>query len=195
MKSHGVMRSLSYITGRPRAYFGRLPPRIGTRLPSVIDEIIAEEFASLDLELRWLDEDADPRVTEAALEGRVKLGALTLNEMRGALGLDPFDAAVDRPMVLTATATCRSRRERHRHHHQRDENPTAPSSVAAQQRAGSNPATMHLWTNTVPISRACQRGIPTAGGGRVMVHRILRGRAQRNQKFANKEASRLLVGK
>jgi hypothetical protein len=39
-----------------------------------------------------------------ALEGRVKLGALTLNEMRGALGLDPFqNAAADRPMVLTAT--------------------------------------------------------------------------------------------
>jgi hypothetical protein len=68
----------------------------------LIDEIIAEEFSSPDLELHWLDEDADPRATEAALEGRVKLGALTLNEMRGALGLDPFDnAAADRPMVLT----------------------------------------------------------------------------------------------
>jgi hypothetical protein len=70
----------------------------------LIDEIIAEEFSSPDLELHWLDEDADPRATEAALEGRVKLGALTLNEMRGALGLDPFDnAAADRPMVLTPT--------------------------------------------------------------------------------------------
>ena len=38
------------------------------------------------------------------LEGRVKLGAVTLNEMREALGLDPFaNAAADRPMVLTAT--------------------------------------------------------------------------------------------
>ena len=50
----------------------------------LVDEIIAEEFSSPDLELHWLDEDADPRATEAALEGRVKLGALTLNEMRGA---------------------------------------------------------------------------------------------------------------
>ena len=50
----------------------------------LIDEIIAEEFSSPDLELHWLDEDADPRATDAALEGRVKLGALTLNEMRGA---------------------------------------------------------------------------------------------------------------
>ena len=68
----------------------------------MIDEIVAEEFASPDLELHWLDEDeGDP---ETVLEGRLKVGALTLNEMRDALGLDPFDiAAADRPMVLTAT--------------------------------------------------------------------------------------------
>ena len=68
----------------------------------LVDEIVAEEFASPDLELHWLDEDeGDP---ETVLEGRVKLGAVTLNEMRDALGLDPYDnAAADRPMVLTAT--------------------------------------------------------------------------------------------
>jgi hypothetical protein len=68
----------------------------------LIDEILAEELASPDLELHWLDEDeGDP---ETVLEGRLKVGALTLNEMRDALGLDPFDnAAADRPMVLTAT--------------------------------------------------------------------------------------------
>jgi hypothetical protein len=68
----------------------------------LIDEIVTEEFASPDLELHWLDEDeGDP---ETVLEGRLKVGALTLNEMRDALGLDPFDnAAADRPMVLTAT--------------------------------------------------------------------------------------------
>ena len=55
----------------------------------MIDEIVAEEFASPDLELHWLDEDeGDP---ETVLEGRLKVGALTLNEMRDALGLDPFD--------------------------------------------------------------------------------------------------------
>ncbi len=71
----------------------------------LIDEIIADEFASPDLELAWLDEDeADPKGMEAVLEGRVKLGAVTLNEMRDALGLDPYaNAAADRPMVLTAT--------------------------------------------------------------------------------------------
>ena len=68
----------------------------------LIDEIVAEEFASPDLELHWLDEDeGDP---ETVLEGRLKSARLTLNEMRDALGLDPFDnAAADHPMVLTAT--------------------------------------------------------------------------------------------
>src|SRR5580658_2222465 len=68
----------------------------------LIDEILADEFGSPDLELAWLDEDdGEP---ETVLEGRLKVGALTLNEMRDALGLDPYDnAAADRPMVLTAT--------------------------------------------------------------------------------------------
>ena len=71
----------------------------------LIDEIIVEEFSSPDLELHWLDEDDnDSGKAEAALESRVKLGAVTLNEMRDSLGLDPYaNAAADRPMVLTAT--------------------------------------------------------------------------------------------
>jgi hypothetical protein len=68
----------------------------------LVDEIIAEEFASPDLELVWLDEDTDAAQAEAQLEARVKLGAVTLNEMRDSLGLDPYaNAAADRPMVLT----------------------------------------------------------------------------------------------
>jgi hypothetical protein len=70
----------------------------------LVDEIIAEEFASPDLKLVWLDEDIDAAQAEEHLESRVKLGALTLNELRDSLGLDPFaNAAADRPMVLTAT--------------------------------------------------------------------------------------------
>ncbi len=70
----------------------------------LVDEIISEEFSSPDLELHWLDEDADAAGLEASLEGRVKLGAVTLNEMRDHLGLDPYaNAAADRPMVLTPT--------------------------------------------------------------------------------------------
>ena len=65
----------------------------------LIDEIIADEFSSPDLELAWLDEDeGDPKGLEAVLEGRVKIGAVTLNEMRDCLGLDPYaNAAADRP--------------------------------------------------------------------------------------------------
>ena len=70
----------------------------------LIDQIIAEEFGSPDLELTWLDEDSDAAAAEAHLESRVKLGALTLNELRDALGLDPYATpAADRPMVLTAS--------------------------------------------------------------------------------------------
>ena len=49
----------------------------------LIDEIVAEEFASPDLELAWLSEDEnDSSKAEAALEARVKIGAVTLNELR-----------------------------------------------------------------------------------------------------------------
>ena len=67
-----------------------------------VDEIIAEEFASPDLELHWLDEDdGDP---ETVLADRLKLGAVTLNELRGHLGFDPYaNPAADRAMVLTPT--------------------------------------------------------------------------------------------
>jgi hypothetical protein len=72
----------------------------------LIDEIIAGEFASPDLEFAWLDEDTDTDAAhaEAQLESRLKLGAVTLNELRDALGLDLYaNPAADRPMVLTAT--------------------------------------------------------------------------------------------
>jgi hypothetical protein len=70
----------------------------------LIDELLAEEFASPDLEFFWLDEDTDEKTEQAQFEARVKIGAATLNELRDALGLDPFDVpAADRPMVLTAT--------------------------------------------------------------------------------------------
>jgi hypothetical protein len=73
-------------------------------IKDLVDEIIAEEFASPDLEFAWLDEDTDAKDAEAHLENRLKLGALTLNEMRDALGLDPYaNPAADRPMVLTPT--------------------------------------------------------------------------------------------
>jgi hypothetical protein len=70
----------------------------------LVDEVIADEFASPDLELLWLDEDSGAAEIEAQFEARVKIGAATLNELRDALGLDPFqNPAADRPMVLTPT--------------------------------------------------------------------------------------------
>jgi hypothetical protein len=70
----------------------------------LVDEVIAEEFASPDLELLWLDEDSGAAEIEAQFEARVKIGAATLNELRDALGLDRFaNPAADRPMVLTPT--------------------------------------------------------------------------------------------
>jgi hypothetical protein len=70
----------------------------------LVDEVIADEFASPDLELLWLDEDSGAAEIEAQFEARVKIGAATLNELRDALGLDRFtNPAADRPMVLTPT--------------------------------------------------------------------------------------------
>ncbi len=70
----------------------------------LVDELLAEEFGSPDLELAWRDEDNDEKTEQAQFEARVKIGAATLNELRDSLGLDPFDTpAADRPMVLTAT--------------------------------------------------------------------------------------------
>jgi hypothetical protein len=71
----------------------------------LVDEIIGEEFSSPDLELVWLDEDeGDPARIEAVLEGRVKIGAITLNEMRDRLGIEPYDnPAANQPMALTKT--------------------------------------------------------------------------------------------
>src|SRR5579872_7201816 len=70
----------------------------------LVDEVIADEFGSPDLELAWLDEDTGAAQAEARLEARVKIGAATLNELRDALGLEPFqNPTADRPMVLTAT--------------------------------------------------------------------------------------------
>jgi hypothetical protein len=51
------------------------------------------------------EDEANPKGLEAVLEGRVKLGAVTLNEMRDVLGLDPYtNAAADRAMVLVKRA-------------------------------------------------------------------------------------------
>jgi hypothetical protein len=71
----------------------------------IADGIIVDEFNSPDLEFTWIEQgDVDPVKQEALLEGRVKTGAIVVNEFRDALGLDPYDnPAANIPMVLTST--------------------------------------------------------------------------------------------
>ena len=121
----------------------------------LVDEIIAEEFASPDLELHWLDEDADPADLETELEGRVKLGAVTLNEMRDALGLDPYDnAAADRPMVLTPTGYV----------------PIRGGEPEASVRAVRTPKSSQSGSpkTSIPTSHACLPANPALESGRKM---------------------------
>ena len=67
-----------------------------------IDDIIAEELGSPDLELAWQEGDeTDPTKQEAIYEGRLKVGGVSLNEFRDAIGLDPSpDPAADKLMAL-----------------------------------------------------------------------------------------------
>ncbi len=69
----------------------------------LVDGIIVDEFNSPDLEIAWVEEtDIDPAKNETVLEGRLKVGGITLNEFRDNLGLDPYtDDAANKPMVLT----------------------------------------------------------------------------------------------
>jgi Phage portal protein len=67
------------------------------------DDVIADELDSSDLELAWVEEDdIDPTKHETILEGRVKVGAITLNEFRDNIGLERYaDEAANRPMAMT----------------------------------------------------------------------------------------------
>jgi hypothetical protein len=120
----------------------------------LIDEIVAEEFDSPDLELHWLDEDeGDP---ETVLEGRVKLGAVTLNEMRDALGLDPSTTPPPTARWCSPPpALCRSR----------------PMRVGRGRRRARTDraevrATRPQSESTAPTSRVYRLEIRMAGSGR-----------------------------
>ena len=132
----------------------------------LVDEIIAEEFASPDLELVWLDEDdGDPKM-EAVLEGRLKLGAVTLNEMRDLLGLDPYaNPAADRPMVLTATGYVPIEANA------RGEGQALQPRMVKLCRLSQSELSLKTMT---PISRACQRAIRTVASGRARAGAIRR---------------------
>ena len=119
----------------------------------LVDEIIAEEFASPDLELHWLDEDdGDP---ETVLADRLKLGAVTLNEMRDHLGLDPYpNPAADRAMVLTPTGYV----------------PIEANAGAEGQESRMLPSSK----STILLKRACLLETLTEVNGRVRAARLRR---------------------
>jgi hypothetical protein len=74
---------------------------------SLIDHIIADEFAAGDLEFRWKDDLASDPVKVAGIAGDyVKAGIKSVNEVRRELGLEPV-AGGDQPTVLTAQGPVR----------------------------------------------------------------------------------------
>ncbi len=70
---------------------------------ALIDDIIADEFDSPDLEFAFATDQAiDPQTQETILSSYATKGILTINEARVALGREPLaDAAANKPMVLT----------------------------------------------------------------------------------------------
>ncbi|MHB8885825.1 MAG: hypothetical protein ACYC5H_12260 [Methylovirgula sp.] len=72
---------------------------------SLIDDVIAQEFQSADLEFSWSNEASiDPQTQESILSSYATKGILTINEARVALGREPFaEADANRPMLLTAS--------------------------------------------------------------------------------------------
>ncbi|MHB8885822.1 MAG: hypothetical protein ACYC5H_12245 [Methylovirgula sp.] len=74
-------------------------------MKSLIDDVIAQEFQSPDLEFSWSNEASiDPQTQESILSSYATKGILTINEARVALGREPFaEADANRPMVLTPT--------------------------------------------------------------------------------------------
>ena len=115
----------------------------------LVDEIIAEEFASPDLELVWEDEDTDA----AQAEARVKLGTVTLKEMRDSLGLDPTPTP---PPIgrwcSPRPGMCRSRR--------------------GWVETVRSPNQRKSLKNTVPTNRACRPVFQAVVSGRVRVELV-----------------------
>jgi len=72
-------------------------------IKDLIDDVVADELLSPDLELAWVEEDdIDPTKQSAIITEKVKAGRMTLNESRDRDGLERYsDAAADKPMVFT----------------------------------------------------------------------------------------------
>jgi len=74
-------------------------------IKSLIDDILSDEFESPQLEFVWnLEPKLDPIVQETILSSYTTKGILTINEVRSALGRQPFaDPAANTPMTLSAS--------------------------------------------------------------------------------------------
>jgi hypothetical protein len=72
-------------------------------LKNLIDDILAEDMDSADLEFVWADEDElDPEKRQRIISGYLKDGLITVNEGRVEAGREPYpDAVFDKPMFLT----------------------------------------------------------------------------------------------
>jgi len=70
---------------------------------TLIDDVIATEFDSADLEFAWQSNpELDPAAQETILTGYTANGILTINEARAILGHAPLsEPAADTPMALT----------------------------------------------------------------------------------------------
>lgn len=71
---------------------------------ALIDDVLAEEFDSADLEFVWRgDDELDPTKRQAITEADVKVGLLTVNEGRIANGREAYeDPQFDQPMFMTS---------------------------------------------------------------------------------------------
>lgn len=71
---------------------------------SLIDDVLAEDLDSADLEFIWKgDDELDPVKRQAITADDVKIGQLTVNEGRVANGREPYeDPQFDQPMFMTS---------------------------------------------------------------------------------------------
>lgn len=71
---------------------------------ALIDDCLAEEFGSPDLEFAWRgDDELDPVRRQAITESNVKIGLMTVNEGRLDMGREPYDNTIfDEPMFMTS---------------------------------------------------------------------------------------------
>jgi hypothetical protein len=71
---------------------------------SIIDDVLADDFAAEDLEFVWRgDDELDPVKRQTITGENVKIGQITVNEGRVDQGREPYDNPIfDQPMFMTS---------------------------------------------------------------------------------------------